>query len=164
MNHFCENCDYLKDNKDLVDCCIHKKFCERAYSEGIKNSAVLADVHKLTPNAGDIFVIEVTDVYPAETTSKICQQISSIIDSTNCLFIPQKLCNISLPNLTAIKMSNKFYYKDDSYVLTAEDGTTFSDTVKTAISEICGESVAAYNEFLIIVRKLKDDYRESETN
>ena len=164
MNHFCENCEYLKDNKDLIDCCVHKKFCERAYSEGIKNSITIANIQKLTPNPNDVFVVEFTDVYPIDTTFKVCQQLASIMDTTNCLFIPQNLCNTNIPNLTAVKVSNKFYYKDESYTLTAEDGTTFSDTVKDAITELYGEPVVAYNEFLVIVRKISDDYRENDSN
>lgn len=164
MNSFCKGCEYLKDNEDLIDCCTHKKFCERAYKEGLKTSEVVSSVIELPVNSETFYIFEVTNKYPIDSTYNICQKLSTTLDSVNCLFLPYDFCKLITPKTTTIKLTNKFYYRDDDYRLTAEDGTTFSNTVKDAISELCGSSVCAYNEFLVNIYKLKDDYREIDIN
>lgn len=162
MNHFCENCEYLKDYPDLIDSCVHKKFCERTYSEGLKSSGILTDVEKVSLNEKVLYVFEIFKNYPVDTQRRYAETISNYFKPSNCLFIPQDFGHLIRENIVALELTNKFHYREGSYILTANDGTTFTEGVKDAISELLGKPVAAFNKFQVFIRKVEEDYRHAE--
>ena len=161
MNIFCHNCDYLSDNPDLMESCVHKKFCEKAFEKGCLSTELFKrlDVSKTDPDSIVLFTYDIDSFITGDSLKNLCTHISQWLSPLTCLFVPMGGPTICREKFSSITLRNKFYYNDDEWVLTSSDGRTYSNTVKDAIEELWGESICAYNEFQVAIIKTKDDYR-----
>ena len=165
MNLFCNGCEYLSDNPNLRESCVHKKFCEKAFEKGCLSTELFKrlGVSKTDPDSIVLFTYDIdsrsNSFITGDSLKNLCTHISQWLSPLTCLFVPMGGPTICGEKFSATTLRNKFYYNDDEWVLTSLDGRTYSNVVKDAIEELWGEPICAYNEFQVAIIKTKDDYR-----
>lgn len=162
MNSICLGCEYFEKDTNLQNYCVHRKFCLRAYEEGLKTNSVISSVMSLPTNSQNSYIFTMNSAnHSAEELQKVCSHIQGVLFPVPCLFIPEGIVNSWTGDHFQTTVRNKFLYKDDDYALIDLSGKVFSPVVKDAIAELTGQEVVAYNEFQIIICKLKEDYRNA---
>lgn len=161
MNLFCNGCEYLSDNPNLRESCIHKKFCEKAFEKGCLSAEIFKQVDIINPDNNTLLFTY--DINNSSTSTKylkeLCQNLTQWLSPLRCLYIPVGGVTYSGNDFVCTTLKNKFYYNEDEWTLTSSDGRTYSNVVKDAIEELWGEPICAHNEFNVVLLKTKDDYR-----
>ena len=165
MDLFCNGCEYLSDNPDLRESCIHRKFCEQAYRKGLVDSSAFCNVTTIEDNSNVLFFMNF-DTFRNRVTfneiKSICNMVSNNLENCNCLYLPDCFTTIHREKFTMLTLRNKFHYKENEWLLTSEEGDIFSNEVKAGLEELTKQPINAYNEVRVAIVQLNDDYRNLE--
>ena len=89
----------------------------------------------------------------------ICNTICNTLSPARCVFISEDTVELQLNDYVLYDLKNKFHYKQDDWLLTSANGKTFSQDIKCAIEELLGNKIESFNEYVIFIQKIKEDYR-----
>ena len=159
MKPYCENCEYLKDNMDLIDYCIHRDFCEQSYKKGIADSKIISDIVQLPIDKDSIYLFTIKNNIPTHMLNTMCNTICDTLSPAKCVFINEDTVELQLNDYVLYDLKNKFHYKQGDWLLTSANGKTFSQDIKCAMEELLGNKIESFNEYVIFIQKVKEDYR-----